>query len=87
MSNEEVDIVFQLYKLSSTILPENNSRSIDEIFKYLYPNSNLRKSELFDRLKETLKKLEEKQAIILMDGFKSISLIEPKLSELVYVSK
>ena len=30
MSKDEDDIVFQLYKLSSTILPENNTRSIDE---------------------------------------------------------
>jgi len=55
MSKDEDDIVFQLYKLSFTILPENNTGSIGEIYKYLYPNSNLRKSELFDRLKETLK--------------------------------
>ena len=30
MSNDEDDIVFQLYKLSSTVLPENNTRSVDE---------------------------------------------------------
>ena len=35
----------------------------------------------------TLRKLEEKQAVIFVDGFNSISLVEPKLSELVDVSK
>ena len=87
MSKDEDDIIFQLYKLSSTILPENNTRSIDDIYKFLYPKSRLQKSELFDRLKVTLRQLEEKQAIIITDGFKSISLVEAKLSELVDVSK
>ncbi|HKU84351.1 MAG TPA: hypothetical protein VJP58_09945 [Candidatus Nitrosocosmicus sp.] len=35
----------------------------------------------------TLKKLEEKQAVIFVNGFTSISLVEPKLAELVDVSK
>jgi hypothetical protein len=87
MKNDENDIIFQLYKLSSTILPENNTRSIDEIYEYLYPNSQQEKSELFNRLKMTLKKLEEKQVIIFVDGFNSISLVELKLLELVDVSK
>ncbi len=87
MSNDDGDIIFQLYKLSSVILPEKNTRSLDEIYKHLYPQSNLQKSDILSRLKMTLKKLEEKQAVIFVDGFNSISLVEPKLSELVDVYK
>jgi hypothetical protein len=87
MSNNDCDIIFQLYKLSSVILPEKNTRSLDEIYKHLYPQSNLQKSDAMHRLKMTLRKLEEKQAVIFVDGFNSISLVEPKLSELVDVYK
>jgi hypothetical protein len=68
-------------------LPEKNTRSLDEIYEHLYPQSNLHKPDLLNRLKVTLKKLEEKQAVIFVDGFNSISLVEPKLAELVDVSK
>jgi phosphatidylinositol kinase/protein kinase (PI-3 family) len=87
MSNDDSDIIFQLYKLSSVILPEKNTRSLDEIYKHLYPQSKLQKPDLLSRLKMTLRKLEEKQAVIFVDDFNSISLVEPKLSELVDVSK
>jgi hypothetical protein len=87
MSNDDSDIIFQLHKLSSVILPEQNTRSLDEIYKHLYPQSNLQKSDAMHRLKMTLRKLEEKQAVIFVDGFNSISLVEPKLSELVDVYK
>jgi hypothetical protein len=87
MSNDDSDIIFQLYKLSSVILPEKNTRSLDEICEHLYPQSNLQEPDLLSRLKMTLRKLEEKQAVIFVDGFNSISLVEPKLSELVDVSK
>jgi hypothetical protein len=87
MSNDDSDIIFQLHKLSSVILPERNTRSLDEIYKHLYPQSNFQKSDAMHRLKMTLRKLEEKQAVIFVDGFNSISLVEPKLSELVDVSK
>jgi hypothetical protein len=87
MSNDDSDIIFQLYKLSSVILPEKNTRSLDEIYKHLYPQSNFQKSDAMHRLKMTLRKLEEKQAVIFVDGFNSISLVEPKLSELVDVYK
>ncbi len=87
MSNDDSDIIFQLYKLSSVILPEKNTRSLDEIYKHLYPQSNLQKPDLLSGLKMTLRKLEEKQAVIFVDDFNSISLVEPKLSELVDVSK
>ena len=86
MSNDDSDIIFQLHKLSSVILPEKNTRSLDEIYKHLYPQSNLHKADLMSRLKMTLKKLEEKQAVIFVNGFTSISLVEPKLAELVDVS-
>jgi hypothetical protein len=68
-------------------LPEKNTRSLDEIYKHLYPQSNFQKSDAMHRLKMTLRKLEEKQAVIFVDGFNSISLVEPKLLELVDVSK
>jgi len=55
MSNDDSDIIFQLYKLSSVILPEKNTRSLDEIYKYLYPQSNLQKPDLLSRLKMTEK--------------------------------
>jgi hypothetical protein len=87
MSNDDSDIIFQLHKLSSVILPERNTRSLDEIYKHLYPQSNFQKSDAMHRLKMTLRKLEEKQAVIFVDGFNSISLVEPKLSELVDVYK
>ena len=87
MSYDDSDIIFQLYKLSSVILPEKNTRSIEEIYEHLYPQSNLHKPNLLSRLKMTLKKLEEKQAVIFVNGFTSISLVEPKLAELVDVSK
>jgi hypothetical protein len=87
MSNDDSDVILQLHKLSSVILPEKNTRSLDEIYKHLYPHSELQKSDLLSKLKRTLKKLEEKQAVIFVDGFNSISLVEPKLSEVVDVSK
>ncbi|CAN5888952.1 hypothetical protein BH23THE1_BH23THE1_24590 [soil metagenome] len=45
------------------------------------------KSEIVDRLKEILKELEPKQAIIFVNGFEAFNLVEPKLLELVNVSK
>ena len=86
MSYDESDIIFQLYKLSSVTLPEKNTRSLEEIYKHLYRQSNLHRADLLSRLKMILKKLEEKQAVIFVNGFTSISLVEPKLAELVDVS-
>jgi hypothetical protein len=85
-NNYDSDIIFQLYKLSSVILPEKKTRSLEEIYKHLYPQSSLHQADLLSRLKMTLKKLEEKQAVIFVNGFTSISLVEPKLAELVDVS-
>jgi hypothetical protein len=87
MSSEENDTIFELYKLSSVILPEKGTWSIDDISAHLYPNSNLQKTEIVDRLKVILKKLEEKQAIIFINGFESFKLVTPKLLELIDVSK
>ena len=66
---------------------KKNTRSLEEIYEYLYPQSNLHKADLLSKLQMTLKKLEEKQAVIFVNGFTSISLVEPKLAELVDVSK
>ncbi len=87
MSSEENDTIFELYKLSSVVLPEKGTWSIDDIFAHLYPNSKLQKTEIVDRLKVILKKLEEKQAIIFINGFESFKLVTPKLLELMDVSK
>ena len=87
MSSEENDTIFELYKLSSVVLPEKGTWSIDDIFAHLYPNSILQKTEIVDRLKVILKKLEEKQAIIFINGFESFKLATPKLLELMDVSK
>jgi hypothetical protein len=87
MSSEENDTIFELYKLSSVVLPEKGTWSIDDIFAHLHPNSKLQKTETIDRLKVILKKLEEKQAIIFINGFESFKLVTPKLLELMDVSK
>ena len=88
-SSEAVDkIIFELYKLCSVILPEKNTWSIDEISTHLSTTEpNLSKTELVNKLKVILKELEEKQAIIFVNGFEAISLVEPKLLELTNNSK
>lgn len=87
MSSEENDTIFELYKLSSVVLPEKGAWSIDDISAHLYPNSKLQKIEIGDRLKVILKKLEEKQAVIFINEFESFKLVKSKLLELVDVSK
>jgi hypothetical protein len=87
MSSEENDTIFELYKLSSVVLPEKGTWSIDDISAHLYPNFNLQKTVKVDRLKVILEKLEEKQAIIFINGFESFKLVTPKLLELMDVSK
>lgn len=87
MSSEENDTIFELYKLSSVILPEKGTWSIDDISAHLYPNTKLQKTEIGDKLKVILKILEEKQAIIFINGFESFKLVKSELLELVDVSK
>ena len=60
MSNDDSDIIFQSYKLSSVILPEKNTRSLDEIYKHLYPQSNLQKSESSEQTKNDSEKIGRK---------------------------
>jgi hypothetical protein len=87
---EDDEIIYELYKLSSVVLPEKNTWSIDEISLHLSTTeSNIpKKTEItVFRLKNILKKLEGKQAVIFVNGFKAFSLVEPKLLELVNVSK
>ena len=60
MSNDDSDIIFQLYKLSSVILPEKNTRSLDEIYKHLYPQSNLQKSDTPEQTKNDSEKIGRK---------------------------
>lgn len=70
MTSEENDVIFELYKLSSVVLIEKGTWSIEEITARLYAESELQKTEIVDRLKKILKKLEEKQAIIFVINIK-----------------
>jgi hypothetical protein len=82
------DIIFELYKLCSAVLPEKTTWSINEIAVHLSSNLKLTsKTEFVDRLKQILKELEQKQAVIFVDGFEAFNLVEPKLLELVNDSK
>jgi len=80
-------IVYEIYKLRSAVLPEKNTWSIDEISERLSAEYQISRSELDDRLKVILKELEDKQAIIFINGFKAFSLVEPKLLEFLNASK
>ena len=79
------DIIYELYKLSSVVLPEKNTWSIDEVVSHLAADgSSLEKTRIVTgQLKNILKNLEEKQAIIFVNGFEAFNLVEPKLLELV----
>ena len=78
------DIIFELYKLCSAVLPEKTTWSIDEIAVHLSSNLELTtKKELVDNLKQILKELEQKQAVIFVNGFEAFNLVEQKLLELV----
>lgn len=82
------EIIYELYKLSSVVLPEKNTWSLDELASRLCMiESNLSKTELVDKLKLILNELKEKQAVILVNDSKVYSLVEPKLLELVNLSK
>ena len=49
----------------------------------MFLDSGYEKQETLETLKKNLKSLEEKEAVTFVDGFNSINLVEPKLSELV----
>ena len=88
MSNDDSDIIFQLQNYVLSYCQKKTLDSLDEIYKHLYPHIKLDKNQIsMRRLKMTLRKLEEKQAVIFVDGFNSVSSVERKLSELVDVSK
>jgi hypothetical protein len=84
--NQTDNLIFRLQKLCSAVLPEKSTWSLDEIYNKLYGGSNERLKTLED-LKTDLKKLEEKGAVIFVDDFESISLVEPKLLELLGMHK
>jgi hypothetical protein len=88
ISNQDLDIIFELYKLSSVVIPEKNTWSLDELLeRFIIESETTDKSEIVDRLKQILNELEQKQAIIYVNGFQAFNLVEPKLLELVNVSK
>ncbi len=85
---EDNDVIYELYKLCSAVLPEKTTWSMNEIAVHISTNLMLtNKTELVYRLKEILKELEQEQAVIFVDGFEAFNLVEPKLLELVNVSK
>ena len=87
MNSQDEDIIFELYKLSSTVLPEKNTWSIDEISAHISSKFKLSQTELVEKLKVVLNKLKERQAVIFVNGYKAINLVEPKLLELVSNSR
>lgn len=61
---------------------------MNEIAEHISTNLMLtNKTELVYRLKEILKELEQEQAVIFVNGFEAFNLVEPKLLDLVNVSK
>lgn len=83
MDINEQDIIYELYKVSSSILPEKADWSIDDLYNQVFKNDESMKPEEIDKLREILKKLEKKNAVIFKDGFNSIDLIESELGSLI----
>lgn len=83
MNTVEHDIIYELYKLSSTILPEKADWSINDLFNHSFRDSSSKRPEEFQKLKEVLKDLEKKHAVVFKDDFNSIDPIESKLRELM----
>jgi hypothetical protein len=81
--NQLNNIIYELHKLCSVVLPEKVTWSIDEIYNQLNRDDKNEKQQIIETLKKNLKSLEEKEAIIFVDGFNSINLVEPKLLELI----
>jgi len=77
------NIVHELYKLCTVVLPEKASWSIDELHTHIYSNKSVEKSHSSQTLKKELKRLEDNGSIILVDEYRSINLVGPKLSELL----
>ncbi len=85
--NQTDSLVYRLQKLCSSVLPEKSTWSIDEIYNKVYGDSEYEKQKTLENLKEDLKILEEKGAVIFVNDFESISLIEPKLFELMAMDR
>jgi hypothetical protein len=83
MIASEQDIIYELHKLSSSILPEKADWSIEELYNLIFKNTEPKKPEELEKLNDVLKNLEQKQGVVLKDGFNSIDLIESKLAELI----
>ncbi|MBA3750323.1 MAG: hypothetical protein H0X03_05425 [Nitrosopumilus sp.] len=87
MNQLDNNIIYELHKLCSVILPEKTTWSIDEIYNQLFQDPKYEKQETTEILKKQLKSLEGKEAVIFVDGFNSINLVEPKLLELVDIPR
>ena len=73
MKQLDNNIVYELHKLCSVILPEKANWSIDEIYNQLFRDSGYEKQETLETLKKNFKSLDEKEAVIFVDGFNSIT--------------
>jgi hypothetical protein len=79
------EIVSDLYKLCTVVLPEKSIWSLDELYTSIYneTESDAALPVRMEELKQVLRDLEQKQAVIFVDGFKSINLVRPQLEGLV----
>jgi hypothetical protein len=81
------NFIYELHRLCLVILPEKVTWSIDEIYNQLYRDDKNEKQQTIKTLKKNLKILEEKEAVIFVDGFNSINIVEPKLLELIDITR
>lgn len=78
-------IIYELHKLSAVVFPEKPEWTIEEIYNNVYKDSKKYNQGSMENLKNVLIELEKKGAIIFLDGYKLINLVEPQLLELVNV--
>ena len=82
MNSYKNNIAYELYKLCSVKMPEKTTWSIDELYAHVFTHPSEKNLITLQGFKDELKGMEEKGAVILVEGFNSINLIAPKLSEL-----
>jgi len=82
MNSYKNNIAYELYKLCSIKMSEKTTGSIDELYTHVFTHPSEENLISLQGFKDELKGMEEKGAVIFVDGFNSINLIAPKLSEL-----
>lgn len=86
MRIDDNQIIYELFKISSVILPEKNDWSLDDVLNRLSTTlESTNRAELGERIRKVLKDLEQKQAVIFVNGYDAFNLVEPKLAELTKV--